>query len=150
MRAPPEVVCLIGFIQFALGAVSHKKMTVILIDVALITCLPFDSTASRKWKRGERIGIVYKKSRSLAKGNARSGGIRLQDAKTEIDLHPSMSPSARTGKPIDHRRGLWIERRMTDLLCPNGAGRKVRRGRGDMFQLSRLDFDDVAGEGRSR
>ena len=122
-------------------AVGHNQMAVIIVSVALISRLPFHAASGRERDGRNDVGIPVVEPGAIVGWNLRCIRVCLHHSHAEINLHPSESPSARVGEPVDDGGRLRIKRRLTYVSCPDGAGREVW-GRWDHvceFRCSDLD-----------
>jgi len=145
-RSAKNVVCYVGspgLVELAVRAINYDEVAVPPCGT-LIARLTLQATSDRERYLRNRVRIRSYKPIRLAKGDVGCRGICMQHSQTEVDLHPSKSPSALVGEPVDHGGGLRVEGRVTDVLGPDGAGRKQWRLRGAMLRPCRVD--DVGDE----
>ncbi len=123
--------------------VGYDKVAIALFWIALIARLSFNAASAGERNGRDHVGLLGIEPRAFAKRNLRSGGVRLQHAEAEVNIHLSKPPSARIRQPGDDGGGLGIKWRVTYILCPDGSGGKVGGRRDGVFHPGCFHLDDV-------
>jgi len=108
-----------------MAPVYDDEVAIILSIRAIISRLCFHAATDRQRDFRRDIRILGIKIRSFPEWNQGRAGVRLKHTDAEIHTQLPGSPATRSGQPVNHRRGLRIDGRLTHVLRPDGSAAGV-------------------------